>query len=111
MAQRWHLSFFSLHLSLYSYGGDGFFLEYVHGYKFTQHSKQELMTLLMVTIQKGEIGFPDNELTFELQNFGYEITRTGTRYESTTGHDDCVMALALAVKCFDEYGRVGWGIW
>ena len=69
------------------------------------------MTGLMVAIQKGEIGFPDNELTFELRNFGYEITRTGTRYEAMTGHDDAVMALALAVKCFDEYGRVGWGIW
>ncbi len=33
-----HLSFFSLHLSLYSYGGDGFFLEYGGGYRTKRYS-------------------------------------------------------------------------
>lgn len=34
----------------------------------------------------------------ELESFEYEYTRTGVRYTAPEGmHDDCVMALALAV--------------
>ena len=85
--------------------------QYVEGYKFTSTSKQDLMRGLQMVIQEESVTYPDGIIVSELKNFGYESTRTGTRYEATYGHDDAVMALSLAVKCFDEYGRAGWGIW
>ena len=43
------------------------------------------------------IGGPDN--ISELEAFEYEYTRTGVRYTAPPGmHDDCVCALALAVR-------------
>jgi len=51
-----------------------------------------------VAIQQGQVHFPDNEIVSELESFEYEYTRTGVRYSAPSGlHDDCVMALALAV--------------
>lgn len=68
------------------------------GYHFTQASKQKLMEGLAVAIQGHSIGFPDGVIAQELDQFEYEITRTGCRYTAPPGyHDDCVIALALAV--------------
>lgn len=68
------------------------------GYKFTQQSKQMLMEGLAVAIQQNEIQYPDGVIVSELESFEYEYTRTGVRYTAPEGqHDDCVMALALAV--------------
>ncbi len=65
---------------------------------FTQQSKQKLMEGLAVAIQHREITFPQGPITIELESFRYEYTRTGVRYSAPSGeHDDCVMALALAV--------------
>ena len=64
-----------------------------------------------LVIQEESVTYPDGIIVSELKNFGYESTRNGTRYEAAYGHDDCVMALSLAVKCFDEYGHAGWGVW
>jgi hypothetical protein len=68
------------------------------GFKFTADSKQRLMESLVVAIQKQTIRFPTGEITAELESFEYQLTRTGVRYSAPEGlHDDCVMALALAV--------------
>jgi hypothetical protein len=79
------------------------------GYIFSPASKQRLMEGLAVAIQNGEVMFPDapdgaiahdhpGNIRRELELFEYEYTRTGVRYSAPEGfHDDCVMALALAV--------------
>jgi hypothetical protein len=68
------------------------------GFKFTQPSKQMLMEGLAVAIQRSEIQYPEGVIVSELESFEYEYTRTGVRYTAPEGqHDDCVMALALAV--------------
>ena len=69
----------------------------VEGFKFTQHSKQQIMEGLTVAIQTGAIAFPDGWLRSELEAFEFTYTRTGVRYEAPQGvHDDGVCALALA---------------
>jgi len=82
---------------------------HVEGFKFSSTSKQQIMENLAIQIQHGEIGFPDGDITRELQDFGYEITRTGTHYQAISGHDDCVCALALAA--WQSKDTPGWGIW
>ena len=66
------------------------------GFKFSAHSKQQIMEGLAVAIQKRLITFPDGDITRELSNYEYEYTNTGVRYSCPKGHDDCVCALALA---------------
>jgi len=67
------------------------------GFKFTQMSKQQIMEGLAVGIQTTKVRFPDGWLRAELEQFEYEYTRTGVRYEAPSGvHDDGVCALALA---------------
>lgn len=69
------------------------------GYKFTSESKQKLMEGLAVHIQQQKGTIPEGDLVRELESFEYEFTRTGVRYSAPEGlHDDCVMALALAVE-------------
>lgn len=79
----------------------------ITGFKFTGPSKQQLLEGLAVAIQQHDLGFPAGiegfpaVLRTELEAFEYEVTRTGTRYGAPEGfHDDCVMALALAERCF-----------
>jgi phage FluMu gp28-like protein len=69
------------------------------GFKFSQTSKQQLMEGLAVAIQRKEISFPEGPIAMELEQFEFEYTRTGVRYSAPEGlHDDCVCALALAVR-------------
>tara|TARA_Y100001963_G_scaffold154513_1_gene243456 strand:- start:2145 stop:3341 length:1197 start_codon:yes stop_codon:yes gene_type:complete len=69
----------------------------VEGFKFTMHSKQQIMEGLSVAIQTGAVAFPDGWLRRELESFEFHYTRTGVRYEAPSGaHDDGVCALALA---------------
>jgi hypothetical protein len=57
------------------------------------------MVGLASAIQKGEVEFPPGVIVDELECFEYEYTRTGVRYSAPEGyHDDCVIALALAVE-------------
>ncbi|ANS03219.1 hypothetical protein [uncultured Mediterranean phage uvDeep-CGR2-KM18-C74] len=85
-------------------------LPHVEGFHFSSSSKQRLMEGLAVAIQSKEITFPEGPLLSELDVFAYEYTRTGVRYSAPNGlHDDCVMALALAI-----HGRSvapGIGVW
>jgi hypothetical protein len=80
----------------------------MHGFKYTSTSKQQLMELLASSIHNNEIGFPDGLIKDELDVFEYQYTSTGVRYNAPTGyHDDCVNALALALKCKNEYKYSG----
>lgn len=68
------------------------------GYTFSGPSKQKLMEGLASAIQGGRIAIDRGPLYAELCEFEYAYTRTGVRYSAPEGqHDDCVMALALAV--------------
>lgn len=68
--------------------------------KFTSESKQNLTVALMNALEKGEVSYPpDPVLMGELESFTYEELPSGKfRYSAPDGmHDDCVIALALAV--------------
>lgn len=68
----------------------------VQGYLFSSPSKQKLCEGLAVGLQKGEIGFTQEVMRSELEQFGYEYTATGVRYSAPDGMtDDCVCALGL----------------
>ena len=70
----------------------------VEGFHFSSTSKQKLMEGLALAIQGQHVTLPEGPLVSELSSFAYEYTRTGVRYSAPDGlHDDCVMALALAV--------------
>jgi hypothetical protein len=71
----------------------------VEGFKFTSLSKQQLMEGLMAALSQDLIKIPEGDIITELEYFEFKHTATGTRYSAPDGlHDDCVMALALAVK-------------
>ena len=85
-------------------------LSNVQGYHFSSPSKQKLMEGLAVAIQTREIRYPQGPIVSELDAFAFEYTRTGVRYSAPEGaHDDCVMALALAV--FGRTNAPGVGVW
>jgi len=68
--------------------------------KFTSESKSRLVVALMNAMEKGEVSYPrDETLIGELEAFAYEELPSGKfRYSAPEGqHDDCVIALALAV--------------
>lgn len=69
------------------------------GYFFTSKSKVQLIQRLQAAIENGEVKYPHiEELIKELQFFEYQLTRQGVKMEARQGfHDDCVIALALAV--------------
>ena len=74
------------------------------GFVFTQRSKQDLMELLLSSIQQQRLGLTSEALLNELESFEYEFRGrdgrfTGVFYSAPPGmHDDCVCALALAAK-------------
>ena len=75
---------------------DGYTVEH---FNYTASSKRELITNLVMKIEKWEIGFPAiPELIEELEAFSTVITPAGNvRYTAPHGmHDDCVNSLALA---------------
>ncbi len=75
------------------------------GYVFTSKSKVQLIQKLQAVMENGEIKYPYIEpLVKELQFFEYQLTRTGVKMEARQGmHDDCVIALALAVWAAEQY--------
>jgi phage FluMu gp28-like protein len=77
----------------------------MEGFLFSAPAKQSLMEGLAVAIQQGEVTYPDGPLVAELEAFEYQYTRTGVRYAAQEGlHDDCVCALALAVRARGRSG-------
>ena len=82
----------------------------VSGFHFSSSSKQKLMEGLALAIQTQSVHYPDGPIVSELDAFSYEYTRTGVRYSAPSGlHDDCVMALALAVHA--QTNVAGEGVW
>lgn len=80
----------------------------MEGFKYTSQTKQQLMELLAQSIQQGKVGYPDGLIREELDVFEYQYTANGVRYNAPSGfHDDCVNALALAVKCKDKHKMTG----
>jgi hypothetical protein len=78
------------------------------GFKYTSSSKQQLMELLASTIQQKGVFYPEGIIKEELEVFEYQFTATGVRYNAPQGfHDDCVNALALAVKCKETHRFTG----
>ena len=78
------------------------------GYKYNSNSKQQLMELLASKIQSRQVFVPRGTIVDELEIFEYQFTSTGVRYNAPQGfHDDCVNALALAVKCMDVNRTTG----
>ena len=73
-------------------------------YKFSAPKKQQLMEGLAVAIQSGTVRFPDGPIRLELESFEYEYKERGRVYYSAPSgsHDDCVVALGLAVKLFND---------
>jgi phage FluMu gp28-like protein len=79
----------------------------IQGYKFTNESKKQLIENLAIKMENNGITFPDiPELVNELREFGYIKTDSGTlKYQAPEGlHDDCVIALALAVWNYKKKG-------
>lgn len=85
-------------------------LSSVEGFHFSSSSKQKLMEGLALAIQGQHVTYPEGPIVSELDVFAYEYTRTGVRYSAPDGlHDDCVMALALAV--YAQGHSAGEGVW
>lgn len=84
----------------------------VEGFKFTSTSKQQLMEGLAAAIQARSIRFPEGPIAAELRVFRYEYKPGGrVVYSAPDGfHDDCVCALALAVRHAGVMGTIGWGV-
>lgn len=75
----------------------------IEGVVFTSATKQDMMGGLAYVIQNRLTGFPDGTIVRELETYEYEYRPSGVRYTAPQGlHDDCVCALALAVKCMNE---------
>ena len=82
--------------------------EQMEGFKYTAQTKQQLMELLAQSIHQNAITFPEGRIKDELDIFEYQFTSTGVRYNAPAGfHDDCVNALALAVKCKEKHKFTG----
>ena len=53
-----------------------------------------------MAVQAQTVRFPEGVIADEMRNFEFTYTRTGVKYEASSGlHDDCVMSLALALDC------------
>lgn len=71
----------------------------IEPFVFTPKSKQQLMEGLVAAIQAREVTFPDGPIRAELEQFEYSRKGASWYYSAPDGqHDDCVMALALAVQ-------------
>lgn len=78
----------------------------VEGVVITENEKKNLISNLSLFIEQRKIKIPlINELLNELRIFGYEVSHDTHRmkYGAPSGfHDDCVLALAFAVKGLDR---------
>ena len=80
----------------------------IEGFKFSSHSKQQILEGLASAFSQQRIRIPEGWLRIECETFEYSYTKTGVRYEAPSGlHDDGVCALALALRCLDTTARSG----
>lgn len=80
------------------------------GYKFTNQSKHEIVQELARLFAEHRIVIPyHSDIISELRYFEYDITPAGVvRMEAKRGHDDIVMAMALAAHLALLPREVGW---
>lgn len=78
------------------------------GIRFTNKTKEELISKLSIGIQHKYITLiKDTVLMNELSLFEYVRTETGNlKMQSTRGHDDCVISLALAYWNCSHYKAI-----
>lgn len=70
---------------------------YIESFKFTSHSKQQIMEGLAMGLHQGKTTVLEGVHRSELESYEFEYTRTGVRYTCPEGlHDDTVCAHALA---------------
>ena len=74
----------------------------IEPFRFTGPAKRELVQGLMVAVEQKRVMWPASwdVLTAEMKRYEYQLGPTGqVSYDAPSGyHDDCVMALALAVR-------------
>jgi phage FluMu gp28-like protein len=77
------------------------------GFKFTNESKLDLISKLIVAFENDELKIPNIPVLInELKYFRYVRTKTTLRMEAPPGmHDDCVISLALALYAAEESRR------
>lgn len=74
-------------------------LHAIEGLKFTQETKQTIIENLSWIIHRHQLRMtPQLALVKELQHFEAEATPRGYRLQAARGHDDLVIALALAAR-------------
>lgn len=77
------------------------------GVPFSYPVRQSLMQRLQVCFHERKLKVPEGPMVRELEQTGYEYTARGVRYAAPDDtHDDCVMALALAVFGRDQFGEM-----
>ena len=80
-------------------------------FRFTAHSKVELIQRLVVVVEQRRVTWPRawEVLTNEMKRFEYRLSPSGQlSYSAPEGyHDDCVISLALANGYRQEYGQMG----
>ena len=80
------------------------------GVPFSRPMKQELMERLRGALQQKKLRIPEGPIVQELESFEYTYVGSDkgrVRYAAPSGlHDDCVMALALAVYGRDQFGTM-----
>ena len=85
-------------------------LPQVEGFRITSQSKRELVQGLMVAVEQRRVMWPAawEVMTAEMKRYEYSTGPTGqVSYAAPSGyHDDCVMALALAVWGCGKWGAV-----
>lgn len=78
------------------------------GFKFTEHSRANLLNNLAILLEQDKIKIPNDEgLISELESFRYELTERGKIKVTVPDsmHDDRVMSLALSVWGITEKVR------
>lgn len=80
------------------------------GFKFSQHTKQQLMEGLVLALQRRELSGLPPAVIAELESFEYVYRPGGSvSYAAAHGmHDDCVVALALARAQLQKSRAGGW---
>jgi phage terminase large subunit-like protein len=88
----------------------------IEEYITTKDKKEGMIRYLVNEMKNKNLWFPEetnevSRLKKELLNFGVKRSRAGKeRMEALTGHDDLVMALAMANQASQEYGGLPFAI-
>lgn len=76
-------------------------LKALKGFTTTSTSKQQIINELIAAVNKKEIALlQDPHLHRQLEDFSFKVTSSGNlQFTAVVGHDDIVMALAIAWHC------------